>query len=153
MYQGSTMTRYSRTPGSQMVRRRTDHSRRRPAKRRMMARARNGATGPLARGAAAPKKERAKTQEFLPVSYQGYQPSMPMQKGAASCMSVEAPRAKLTMPTQEAVMRAASRWPPERNRRMWRKTRMMRARAPEEEGSRADQSEMPNSLKKLMARQ
>src|ERR1700722_19482580 len=136
-----------------MVRRSNDHSRRSPAKRRMMQSARNGATGPFARVAAAPKKYRSKSQNFLPVSYQAYQPSMPMQKGAASCMSVEAPRAKLTMPRQEAVMRAASRWPPGRNRRMWRKTRMMSARAPEEDGSRADQSEMPNSLKKLMARQ
>ena len=76
-----------------------------------------------------------------------------MQKGAASCMSVEAPRAKLTMATQEAVMSAASRWPPGRNRRMWRKMRTTRAKVAEEEGRRADQSETPNSLKKLMARQ
>ncbi len=76
-----------------------------------------------------------------------------MQKGAASCMSVEAPRAKAAMPRQETVMRAASRWPPGRKRRMWRKTRRTRKKAPEEEGRRADQSETPNSLKKLMARQ
>src|SRR5580698_8941776 len=153
MYQGRTMIRYSMTPGHQMVRRRRDHSRRRPAKRRMMERARKGATGPLARVAAAPKKQRSKSQNFLPVSYQAYQPSMPMQKGAASCMSVEAPRAKLTMAMQETVMRAASRWPPGRNRRMWRKTRTTRASVAEEEGRRAVQSETPNSLKKLMARQ
>ena len=78
---------------------------------------------------------------------------MPMQKGAASCMSVEAPRAKAMMATEEAVMRAASSWPPGRKRRMWRKIRTMRKKAPEEEGRRADQSETPNSLKKLMARQ
>src|SRR3984957_15480144 len=136
-----------------IVRRSADHSRRRPKNNKIMNNARNGATGPLARVAAAPKKYRSKSQNFLPVSYQAYQPSMPMAKGAASCMSVEAPRAKLTMPRQEAVMRAASRWPPGRNRRICRKTRMMSAKAPEEDGSRADQSEMPNSLKKLMARQ
>ena len=76
-----------------------------------------------------------------------------MQKGAASCMSVEAPREKLTMATQETVMRAASRWPPGRNRRICRKMRTMRARVAEVEGRRAVQSETPNSLKKLMARQ
>src|ERR1700735_764413 len=153
MYQGSTMIRKRVTPGHQMVRRRSDHSRRRPAKSRIMLSARNGATGPLARVAAAPKKERAKSQNFLPVSYQAYQPSIPMQKGAASCMSVEAPRAKLTMATQETVMRAASRWPPGRKRRMCRKTRTIRAKVAEEEGRRAVQSETPNSLKKLIARQ
>jgi hypothetical protein len=57
------------------------------------------------------------------------------------------------MATQEAVMSAASRWPPGRKRRMCRKIRMMRAKAPEEEGRRADQSETPNSLKKPIARQ
>jgi len=36
---------------------------------------------------------------------------------------------------------------------MWRKMRTTRARVAEEEGRRAVQSETPNSLKKLMARQ
>src|ERR1700737_4936316 len=59
MYQGSTMMRYRVTPGHQMVRRRRDHSRRSPAKSRMMLRARKGATGPLERVAAAPEEERS----------------------------------------------------------------------------------------------
>ena len=78
---------------------------------------------------------------------------MPMQKGAASCISVEAPRAKLTMPRQETVIRAAFRWPPGRKRRICRKISTINAAAPELDGSRADQSETPNSRKKLMARQ
>src|ERR1700733_2170433 len=136
-----------------MVRRSAVHSRRSPKNKRMMKNVRNGATGPLAKVATAPKKYRSKSQNFLPVSYQAYQPSMPIQKGAASCMSVEAPRAKLTMATQETVMRAASRWPPGRKRRMCRKTRTISAKVAEEEGRRAVQSETPNSLKKLIARQ
>jgi len=36
---------------------------------------------------------------------------------------------------------------------MWRKMRTMRAKAPEEEGRRADQSETPNSLKNPIALQ
>src|SRR5690349_6552929 len=141
MYQGRTITIYSEIPGHQMVRRRSDHSRRNPAKRRMIARARNGATGPLASVAAAPKKYRSKSQNFFPVSYQAYQPSIPIQKGAASCMSVEAPRAKAKTATLEAVMSAAFRCPPGRNRRICRKMRKKRAKAPEEDGRRADQSE------------
>jgi len=140
-------------PGIQMVRRKADHSRLRPRNSRMMPSARKGATGPLASVAAAPKKYRSKSQNFLPVSYHAYQPSMPMQKGAASCMSVEAPRAKPMMATEDAVINAASSWPPGRKRRMWRKIMKISRNAPEAEGSRADQSEMPNSLKKLMARQ
>src|SRR5271168_4575763 len=136
-----------------MVRRSAVHSRRSPTNKRMMKNVRKGATGPFAKVAMAPKKYKSKSQNFLPVSYQAYQPSIPMQKGAASCMSVEAPRAKLTTATQEAVIKAASRWPPGRKRRMWRKMSTTRARAPEEEGRRAVQSETPNSLKKLMARQ
>jgi hypothetical protein len=77
---------------------------------------------------------------------------MPMQKGAASCMSVDAPREKAMMARAEQVMRAASRCPPGRNRRMWRKMSRMRKAAPEVEGRRALQSETPNSRKKPMAR-
>src|ERR1700748_460597 len=137
-------------PGTQMVRRSSDHSRRNAMNAKMIASARNGATGPFAKVAAPLKKYRSKSQNFLSVSYQAYQPSMPMQKGAASCMSVEAPRAKLTMATHETEMRAASRWPPGRKRRMCRKTRTISAKVAEEEGSRAVQSETPNSLKKLI---
>ncbi len=76
-----------------------------------------------------------------------------MQKGAANCISVEAPRAKLTIPTQDAVIRAASKCPPGRKRRICRKIKMISAKVAEVDGSRADQSETPNSLKNLMARQ
>ncbi len=76
-----------------------------------------------------------------------------MQKGAASCMSVEAPRAKAKTEMADMVMSAASRWPPGRKRRMCRKMSSTRKAAPEVEGSRALQSETPNSRKKLMARQ
>src|SRR5882757_1216329 len=126
-------------PGNQIVLRKADHSRRSPRNRTIIVSARKGATGPFARVAAAPKKYRSKSQNFLPVSYQAYHPSIPMQKGAASCMSVEAPRAKLTMPTHEAAISAASRCPPGRNRRRCRKISRIRKKAPEEEGSLADQ--------------
>ncbi len=56
MYQGSTIARYISTPGTQIVRRSADHSRRSPRNSRMMHSARNGAMGPLASVAAAPKK-------------------------------------------------------------------------------------------------
>src|ERR1700735_2072079 len=153
MYQGKTITRYNRMPGTHIVRRRAAHSRRSPTNKRMMKSARNGATGPLARVATAPKKYRSNSQNFLPVSYQAYQPNIPIQNGAASCISVEAPLAKLTIPTQEAVISAASRCPPGLKRRMCRKIRIISANVAELDGSRADQSETPNSLKKLMARQ
>jgi hypothetical protein len=68
-------------------------------------------------------------------------------------MSVDAPREKLKIATEDMVMSAASRCPPGLNLRMCRKIRKMRAKAPEEEGSLADQSETPNSLKKPIARQ
>src|SRR5689334_5124093 len=123
-----------------MVLRSRDHSRRSPANNRIMARARKGATGPLARVAAAPKKYRSKSQDFLPVSYQAYQPSIPIQSGAASCMSVEAPREKLKIATGDMVMSAASRCPPGLNRRVCRKISTISAKAPDEEGSLADQS-------------
>src|SRR5579862_6210660 len=105
----------------------------------MMKSARNGATGPFAKVATAPKKYKSKSQNFFPVSYHAYQPSIPMQKGAASCISVEAPRAKLTIPTQETVINAASKWPPGLKRRMCRKMRIIRANVAELDGSRADQ--------------
>src|SRR5580693_65264 len=143
MYHGKTIARYSRTPGHQKVRRRAIHSRRSPTNRRMMKRARNGATGPFAKVATAPKKYRSKSQNFLPVSYHAYQPNIPMQNGAASCMSVEAPRAKLTIPTQETVMSAASRCPPGLKRRICRKIKIISAKVAELEGSLADQSETP----------
>src|SRR5215469_2863861 len=129
------------------------HSRRSPTNKRMIKNARKGATGPLAKVATAPKKYKSKSQNFLPVSYHAYQPSIPIQKGAASCISVEAPRAKLTMPIHETVTTAASRCPPGRKRRICRKIRIISANVAELEGRRADQSETPNSLKKLMARQ
>src|ERR1035437_2440506 len=43
-----------------------------------------------------------------------------MARGAAICISVEAPRAKPMMPAQATVISAASRWPPGRNRRICR---------------------------------
>src|SRR5580698_762912 len=140
-------------PGTQMVRRSSDHSRRKAMKAKMMASARKGATGPLANVAAPLKKYKSKSQNFLPVSYHAYQPSMPMQNGAASCMSVDAPRAKPMIATEDAVISAASSWPPGRNRRMCRKISTISTNAPEDDGSRAVQSDTPNSLKKLMARQ
>ena len=113
----------------------------------------NGATGPLARVANAPKKYRSNSQNFFPVSYHAYQPSIPTQKGAASCISVDAPRANPTIPTAEAMISAASRCPPGRNRRRCKNARMTRNPAPLAEGRRADQSETPNSLKNPIARQ
>ena len=60
-----------------------------------------------------------------PELFAGFIPGVPAEhadaEGAASCMSVEAPREKLSMATEERVMRAASRWPPGRKRRMCRK--------------------------------
>src|SRR5258705_145132 len=101
-------------PGIQMVRRSSDHSRRNAVNKKIMANAINGATGPLASVASAPKKYKSNNQNFFPVSYHAYQPSIAMQNGAAICISVEAPRAKLTMPTQDAVISAASRCAPGR---------------------------------------
>ncbi len=79
---------------------------------------------------------------------------MPMQKGAASCMSVEAPRAKATMPTrgggdEGGVEVASGAETPHVEENKDRSE----GEAPVVDGRRADQSETPNSLKKLMARQ
>ena len=153
MYHGSTIARYRSTPGIQIVRRSAVHSRRSPRNKRMMHSARNGAIGPLASVAAAPKKYRSKSQNFNPVSYHAYHPSIPMHSGAAICMSVDAPRANPIIATDDAVISAASSCPPGRNRRMCRKIIAIRKNAPEAEGSRAAQSETPNSLNELIARQ
>jgi len=73
----------------------------------MVMRAMAGAMGPLARVPAPTKKYKSKSQNLLPVSYQAYQPSMPMQSGAASCMSVEAPRENPMTAAAERVRSAA----------------------------------------------
>ncbi len=76
-----------------------------------------------------------------------------MQNGAAICMSVDAPRAKPMIATDDAVISAASSCPPGRKRRMCTKIIRTSRNAPEAEGSRAAQSETPNSLNELIARQ
>src|SRR6185437_8792667 len=104
MNHGNTIAKYKTIPGIQIVRRNRDHSLRSAANRKIMQNAKNGATGPLASVAAPPKKYRSKSQNFLSVSYQAYQPNMPMQNGAANCMSVDAPRANPIMPAQDTVI-------------------------------------------------
>ena len=68
-----------------------------------MVNAMKGAMGSFGQRSRGAEEVEVESQNFLPVSYQAYQPSMPMQNGAAVGMSVEAPRENESMAMVESV--------------------------------------------------
>src|SRR3569833_1649736 len=115
MNHGSVIAKYSAIPGHHTDRCTIDHSLRRNANAHTISNARNGATGPFARVATLVKKLISNSQNFELVSYHAYQPSNPLDSGAAICMSVAAPRENPMIPAHATVISAASKWPPRRN--------------------------------------
>ena len=109
--------------------------------------------GALGEGGGCAEKVKVEQPEFLARFVPGVPAEHPDTEGCGELHIGGGAAGEAEDGKDETVMRAASRWPPGRKRRMWRKMRKTRKAAPEVEGSRADQSETPNSRKKPSARQ